>query len=209
MKIFLILFFIITIGLSGLAFDFKPSLKDLNKMEKEHGISAKNRLLALVEMMNKIKDKSELEKLNYVNDFFNNTPYYSDIEAWGVSDYWATRWELIGKDKADCEDYVIAKYFTLKELGVSPNKLRMTYVKSIKFNASHMVLTYYENSNSIPLVLDNYNFKIFPASQRKDLIHIFSFNGDDLLTAKRIQIGKISPAVSKQHRAWDELIIKK
>ncbi|MDX9815163.1 MAG: transglutaminase-like cysteine peptidase, partial [Sulfurimonadaceae bacterium] len=189
--------------------DFKVSPKDIVQMEREYNIYAKNRLLALLEMMNKIKDKTELENLNYVNDFFNNVPYYTDAEIWGVSDYWATRWELIGKDKADCEDYVIAKYFTLKELGVSPNKLRMTYVKSIKFNASHMVLTYYENSNSIPLVLDNYNFKIFPASQRKDLIHIFSFNGDDLLTAKRIQIGKISPAVSKQHRAWDELIIKK
>lgn len=209
MKIYLILFFITIVTVQGYSLDFKVSPKDIDQIEREYNIYAKNRLLALLEMMNKIKDKTELEKLNYVNDFFNNVPYYTDSEIWGVSDYWATRWELIGKDKADCEDYVIAKYFTLKELGISPNKLRMTYVKSIKFNASHMVLTYYENSNSIPLILDNYNFKIFPANQRKDLIHIFSFNGDDLLSTKRIQIGKISPAVSKQHRAWDELIIRK
>ena len=127
----------------------------LGKVEKEYGVFAKRRVLALVEMMNRAKDTSEHEKLEKVNDFFNRTPYHSDKEVWGVDDYWATRLEFIGKDKGDCEDYVIAKYFTLKELGVPTSKMYMTYAKSLKFKVAHMVLTYYETPKSIPLVLDN------------------------------------------------------
>ena len=70
-----------------------------------------------------------------------------------------------------------------------------------------MVLTYYATPRSEPLVLDNYNFKILPASQRDDLIPIYSFSGDELFNAKQGQIGKMVPAAAKQTRPWDELII--
>ena len=70
-----------------------------------------------------------------------------------------------------------------------------------------MVLTYYATPRSEPLVLDNYNFKILPASQRDDLIPIYSFSGDELFNAKQAQIGKMVPAAAKQTRPWDELII--
>jgi len=179
------------------------------KIEKEYGSFAKKRALALLNMMNRAKELDEKAKLEKVNDFFNGTPYHSDQSVWGVSDYWATRLQFIGKDKGDCEDYVIAKYFTLKELGVPTSKLYMTYAKSLKFKVAHMVLTYYETPKSIPLVLDNYNFKILPANQRDDLVPVYSFSGDDLFNAKQAQLGKMLPAVTKQTRAWDELKIEK
>jgi len=181
----------------------------LTKIEKEYGSFAPKRALALLKMMNSAKDLDEKAKLEKVNDFFNGTPYHSDQSVWGVSDYWATRLQFIGKDKGDCEDYVIAKYFTLKELGVPTSKLYMTYAKSLKFKVAHMVLTYYETPKSIPLVLDNYNFKILPANQRDDLVPVYSFSGDDLFNAKQAQLGKMLPAVTKQTRAWDELKIDK
>lgn len=179
----------------------------MDKIEKEYGMFAKRRAMALVEMMNEAKDLDEMGKLEKVNDFFNQTPYASDKTVWGVSDYWATRLEFIGKDKGDCEDYVIAKYFTLKELGIPPSKLYMTFAKSIRFKTAHLVLTYYETPKSVPLVLDNYNFKILPASQRDDLIPIYSFSGDELFNAKQAQVGKILPAATRQTRPWDELVI--
>jgi len=181
----------------------------LEKVEKEYGVFAKRRVLALIAMMNRAQDDSELDKLEKVNDFFNATPYHSDKTVWGADDYWATRLEFIGKDKGDCEDYVIAKYFTLKELGVPPSKMYMTYAKSLKFNVAHMVLTYYPTPKSIPLVLDNYNYKILPANERTDLVPMYSFSGDDLFNAKQAQLGKMLPAVTKQTRAWDELKIAK
>jgi predicted transglutaminase-like cysteine proteinase len=181
----------------------------LDKIEKEYGPFAVRRAIALVQMMNDVKDADEMEKMEKVNDFFNQTPYASDKETWGVSDYWATRYEFIGKDRADCEDYVIAKYFTLKDLGVPTSKLFMTYAKSLRFKTAHMVLTYYATPHSVPLVLDNYNYKILPATQRDDLVPIYSFSGDELFNAKQAQIGKMVPAATRQKRPWDELIITK
>jgi predicted transglutaminase-like cysteine proteinase len=181
----------------------------LDKIEKEYGPFAVRRAIALVQMMNDVKDADEMEKMEKVNDFFNQTPYASDKETWGVSDYWATRYEFIGKDRADCEDYVIAKYFTLKDLGVPTSKLFMTYAKSLRFKTAHMVLTYYATPRSVPLVLDNYNYKILPASERDDLVPIYSFSGDELFNAKQAQIGKMVPAATRQRRPWDELIITK
>lgn len=209
MKKLFALFFIVTVLTVILigAPEFYIAKNFLDKIEKEYGVFAKRRAFALLEMMNQVKDGGDEEKLEKVNDFFNQTPYVSDKTVWGVSDYWATRLEFIGKDKGDCEDYVIAKYFTLKELGISPKKLFMTYVKSLRYKTAHMVLTYYETPKSIPLVLDNYNYKILPATQRDDLLPIYSFSGDELFNAKQAQIGKMVPAAARQTRPWDELII--
>lgn len=187
--------------------DFIIAKVFLDKIEKEYGMFAKRRAFSLVSMMNEAKDLDEMGKMEKVNDFFNQTPYVSDKVNWGVNDYWATRLEFIGKDKADCEDFVIAKYFTLKELGVPTSKLFMTYAKSIRYKSAHMVLTYYETPRSVPLVLDNYNYKILPASERDDLVPIYSFSGDELFNAKQAQIGKMVPAAARQTRPWDELII--
>lgn len=204
-----ILFFIFLLFSTLLATssEFKVKEEILKKIEKEFNLFATKRVLALVKNMNEVRDGSDLEKLEKVNDFFNKVPYGKDIDIWGISDYWATRYEFIGKDKGDCEDYVIAKYFTLLELGVDSSKLFMSYVRSSKFDAAHMVLTYYETPKSIPLVLDNYNYKVLPATQRGDLTPIYSFDGKELFNAKQSRIGKLIPASTKQSRPWDELVI--
>ncbi len=189
--------------------EFSIAKAFLDKIEREYGVFAKRRAFALVQMMNEARDLDEMGKLEKVNDFFNQTPYVSDKKVWGTSDYWATRLEFIGKDQGDCEDFVIAKYFTLKELGVPTSKLFMTYAKSLRYNTAHLVLTYYETPRSTPMVLDNYNYKILPASQRSDLVPIYSFSGDELFNAKQAQIGKLVPTSTRQTRPWDELVIKR
>lgn len=207
-KIFSLFFFMA--ALAAILFsspEFSIAKPFLDKIEKEYGVFAKRRAFMLIQMMNEAKDLDEIGKLEKVNDFFNQTPYASDKQTWGVSDYWATRLEFIGKDKADCEDFVIAKYFTLKDLGVPTSKLFMTYAKSLRYKTGHLVLTYYETPKSVPLVLDNYNYKILPASAREDLVPIYSFNGDELFNAKQAQIGKMIPASTRQKRPWDELVI--
>jgi predicted transglutaminase-like cysteine proteinase len=200
---------IMTVLLFG-ASEFIIQDRVLSRIEKEYGLFAKNRALALLKMMNKAQSMDERGKLEAVNDFFNKTPYGLDINVWGISDYWATRLEFIGVDKGDCEDYVIAKYFTLLELGVDSKKLFFTYVKYKPRNIAHMVLSYYETPKSTPLILDNYNRKIFPSTKRDDLIPIYSFSGEDLLSAKEVRLGRMLPASTRQSRPWDELrIIKK
>ena len=103
---------------------------------------------------------------------------------------------------------MIAKYFTLKQLGISTDKLFFTYVKAVKFQQAHMVLTYFETPTSVPLVLDNINFKILHATQRGDLIPVYSFNGDALYLAKQQGLGQIVPSGMQKNKKWFELVDK-
>jgi len=134
---------------------------------------------------------SDWQKLNAANQFFNkNLLYKTDEEHWHQKDYWATPIESLGTGAGDCEDFAIAKYFTLKAMGVDTSKLRIMYVRALRWNEAHMVLIYNETPTSIPLVLDNIDKKIKPASKRRDLKPIYSFNAEGLWLARGKGLGK-------------------
>lgn len=127
------------------------------------------------------KQVPEAEQLNVVNLFFNHQMQYrEDIDLWQEVDYWATPVQSLWKGAGDCEDYAIAKYFSLRHLGVSGEKLRITYVKALRQNRAHMVLTYYSSPEAMPLVLDSLMDGILPASQRTDLLPVYAFNAEGL-----------------------------
>jgi len=147
-----------------------------------------------------ILSKDEMQTFNL---FWNNVPYFTDLDHWGVQDYWATPVEALSSNGADCEDYSIAKYFSLKELGVPLESLRITYVRALKKNEAHMVLAYYPTPDSEPYILDNLNGKLVPASERKDLEPVYSFNDDDLWAGAASFKGK-----SHQIRLWSDLLVK-
>jgi len=142
-----------------------------------------------------------------VNVFFNHVPFVSDLAHWGVEDYWATPAEMVASDGGDCEDFSIAKYFALKELGVPIARLRITYVKAMRLNQAHMVLAYYAEPNAVPLILDNLEDRVQPASERTDLIPVYSFNDEDLLLAREGQSGAKAGS-SLQIRLWRGLLDK-
>jgi len=186
--------------------DFFFDKKTIKTVEKKYGLFAKNRLLALTKLMNSLKNAPEMEKILKINNFFNQVPYQSDLKTWGVNDYWATMLEFLGKDRGDCEEYATSKYFMLKELGVPTQKMYISYVKATKQKIAHMVLTYFETPKSIPLVLDNYNKRVLPATQRPDLIPIYSFNGDALYLAKQQGLGKKVPSGVAKNKKWTKLL---
>ncbi|MDR2452342.1 MAG: transglutaminase-like cysteine peptidase [Candidatus Accumulibacter sp.] len=125
----------------------------------------------------------EEDKLAQINDFVNaNIFFEDDISVWGVSDYWATPLETIGQGRGDCEDFAIIKYVSLRMAGISSAKLRLVYAKA-RLNGeagpvwmAHMILAYYAAPDAEPLILDNLDERIVPASRRPDLQPIFSFN---------------------------------
>jgi len=143
------------------------------------------------------------DQLYEINNFFNKIPYYTDKEHWGKSDYWATPVEMLGTNGGDCEDYVIAKYFSLRALGIPDSKLRMMFVTALQQNQAHMVLAYYPEPNAIPLILDNINPRILPASKRPDLRPVYSFNGEGLYKAKAQ--GRGTKLGDSRHKMWDDL----
>lgn len=153
----------------------------IDQAQQDFGDGAKQRLLDWQQLYQDLRNADEEEKLRAVNRFFNQqVNYVSDAEHWGQKDYWATPYESLTTHGADCEDYVIAKYYTLKELGLKVEKLRITYVKALRINQAHMVLTYFPTPDAIPLVLDNLIGKIYPADRRKDLEPVYSFNASGM-----------------------------
>jgi predicted transglutaminase-like cysteine proteinase len=181
---------------------------ELADLQKRYGKSAAVRLEKLIETMNTYEKVSEIKKLLVINKFFNQVHFNSDMKVWKHEDYWATRSEFLGKGQGDCEDYSIAKYFTLIEMGVPSEKLYLTYVKAIELNQAHMVVTYFKDKKSPPLVLDNINKSILPATKRKDLVPVYSFNGEKLYLSKQRGLGNVVPSGMEQNTKWLELLKK-
>jgi predicted transglutaminase-like cysteine proteinase len=141
--------------------------------------------------------KNDISTLRFINALLNRVPQVSDSAHWGTDDYWATPAELVASNGGDCEDFVIAKYFALKESGIPANKLRLTYVKSFQEGKieNHMVLAYYPTPEAEPMLLDNMQPQMLPASKRPDLLPVYEFNGE---LADKFS----GPAMRK----WDELV---
>ncbi|MDD9300997.1 MAG: transglutaminase-like cysteine peptidase [Desulfobacter sp.] len=175
----------------GASHRFYVKQAQLSKYEQNYGPRAVKRLNALLSLMDARQNDPDEEKLAAVNRFFNQIPYRTDRKNWGKSDYWASRLEFLGKGMGDCEDYAVAKYLTLTQLGVPQERLFMTYVRAKGFSeAAHMVVSYYTDRKAVPLILDNYDKRILPATQRKDLIPVYSFTGQDLFLQKQKGLGK-------------------
>ena len=149
----------------------------INDIKERHGADAIKRIKAWEQVSHVKHNLTALEKLTHVNNFFNRLVFKSDKANWGMKDYWSSPIEFLIRNAGDCEDYAIAKYLTLIKMGMDAEKLRITYVKATNLGQAHMVLAYYETLDQVPLILDNINSNILPASQRTDLSPVYSFNG--------------------------------
>jgi predicted transglutaminase-like cysteine proteinase len=178
--------------------------KIVSALEENYGERAAKRGTAWLGLMQADPKFSENDNLQKVNRFFNMFHFIDDIDLWGVKNYWATPVEFIGVNGGDCEDYSIAKYFTLLELGIADEKMRITMVKAVNLNQYHMVLAYYATPASVPLILDNIDGVIKPANTRKDLIPIYSFNGSQLWLNKD-RGRSVANGNASRIKAWRDL----
>lgn len=194
----------------GDSFNVSISEKQFAAIEARYKTLGRNRVAEWVQLVNGSQNKSAKEKLQLVNDFFNqNVLWVSDYDHYGVEDYWSTPLETIASGGGDCEDFSIAKYFTLIALNVPMEKLTITYVKAEAvnpINRSHMVLTYYEKPAAEPLVLDNLIQEIKPASERKDLAPVYTFNGQGLWLAKERAAGKSRASSASNIALWRQMM---
>ena len=175
-----------------------------NKVLSVYNKSAENRVRQWQQVLFENTGSDTADQLYEINRFFNRLEFVDDLTHWNKNDYWATPVEFLATNGGDCEDFTIAKYFSLRALGVPTEKLRLMYVKALRYDMAHMVLAYYETPLSIPLVLDNLNPDILPANKRRDLKPVYSFNGDGLWIAKEKGQGK---QVQKggNNNLWEDL----
>lgn len=187
---------------------------DIEKMlrlaEARYGAPAVVAVTQWRDAMATARGLAETEKINRINDFFNRrVVFVDDIEAWGKTDYWATPLESLGRGRGDCEDFAIAKYVSLRSLGVPLDRLRLTYVRAQIGGGSqaHMVLAYYPSPRAEPLILDNLVGDILPASRRGDLFPVFSFNSEGLWVGSGAS-EKASGSATARLSRWRDLIAR-
>jgi len=184
----------------------KNDIKDIDNSYYKKSIYL--RLQGYVKLKRKIKDFNLEKKLNYTNSFYNKILPIDDSRKYNVDDHWATPKEFLIEGKGDCEDYAIAKYFTLLEVGVPKDKLYLAVVKVKAKTNYHMVLLYIENKDSIPLVLDNLSFKILSFDKRKDLIPKVIFNENQAFILKNKKIYKRVKIDWGEVDKWEKLLFR-
>ncbi|MCT7909700.1 transglutaminase-like cysteine peptidase [Arcobacter lacus] len=198
---------IIFLSVNAFSYEFKLNQKDKNLIEKSTQKSfILKRLAKYEEVKNKAKNLDINKKLTQINLFINGSLAEFDNASMGIDDYWMTPKEFFIKGHGDCEDYVIAKYFTLLELGVKKENLYPAIVSVKGSPGFHLVLLYVEDKNKSPLVLDNLSFKILPFSKRTDLTPKVAFNEIDSYTLTREKFLQKADIDWGKENKWEKLL---
>ncbi|HTP73693.1 MAG TPA: transglutaminase-like cysteine peptidase [Burkholderiaceae bacterium] len=177
------------LALALLAQSLAPLAWDVERMSQAAqrlGPQAVQAVRVLQPLLVGLAEADDAARLDGVNRFFNRRIVFrEDIEVWHVEDYWASPLETLQQGMGDCEDFAIAKYFSLLATGMPASQLRLVYVRLQVGGPQgpsqpHMVLAYYASAQAEPLILDNLVTEIRPASRRPDLTPVFSFNSEGL-----------------------------
>ena len=165
-------------------------------------------------MIASLANAEEAERLRKVNDFFNRRILFKDsITIWADRDYWPTPNETLGIGAGNCTSYSLAKYYSLKLAGIANGKLRMVYVRASSGGSpavsavAHMVVAYYAEPGSDPIILDNLISDLRVASKRTDLYPVFSFNEDGLYDKSNL-VNSTPMASISRYSKWESYLKK-
>jgi predicted transglutaminase-like cysteine proteinase len=178
----------------------------VDAVQTKYGSRAARRIIDWRMLIQRARSEKwgQQQALEATNRFFNQQIFIDDIKLWGQPDYWASPIEFLAAGGGDCEDFSIAKYFTLREMGLTDESMRLIYVKAIRYNQFHMVVANYATPEAMPVILDNLDPAIKPANLRKDLIPIYSFNGSHLWLMKAKGQGQLA-GNSDRLSMWTDL----
>jgi predicted transglutaminase-like cysteine proteinase len=123
-----------------------------------------------------LEDARRLDRrrqLDAVNHHMNRKRYVIDPTNYGVPDYWATPVQFLHLN-GDCEDYAIAKYLALRELGYDDEELRVVVLDDLNLGVAHAVLAVYSDDDV--LILDNQIDTVVSANVIRHYRPIYSVN---------------------------------
>jgi predicted transglutaminase-like cysteine proteinase len=130
----------------------------------------KNQWQAVVD---NLRDQDLMAQLRTINTEMNDKRYITDPVNWNLPDYWATPFQFMRKN-GDCEDYAIAKYMALRDLGVSVDDMRIVVLNDLNLRIAHAVLAVYVNGKAY--ILDNQISKVVPANSIHHYQPVYSIN---------------------------------
>lgn len=111
--------------------------------------------------------------LGSVNQQINQNHYVLDSINWGKPDFWASSLQFLIRN-GDCEDYAIAKYMALKQIGFPAKDMRLVILQDENLGILHSVLDVFLKGTHY--ILDN---QIDALVTDQDIIHynpIYSIN---------------------------------
>jgi predicted transglutaminase-like cysteine proteinase len=112
-------------------------------------------------LISEIKEKPLRDQVESINRWANDHPYIVDQLNWGMEDFWVTPYEFMAIS-GDCEDYAIAKYYSLRALGVPEDQMRIMIVQDFNLGGIiHAILGIYVDDEL--LILDNQIKQVMPA----------------------------------------------
>jgi predicted transglutaminase-like cysteine proteinase len=114
------------------------------------------------------------QKIKQINTWANKHPYIVDQLNWGMEDFWETPHEFMSVS-GDCEDYAIAKYFSLRAAGVDSDDMRIIIVQDLNLGGIiHAILAVYDKGEM--WILDNQIKQVMPARKIYHYRPIYGIN---------------------------------
>jgi predicted transglutaminase-like cysteine proteinase len=126
-----------------------------------------------VEKLAEWRGLSRDEQMRLVNRWFNQRPYIEDRDNWGQNDFWVPPGVFLQRS-GDCEDYAIAKYYTLKALGWEESSLRLVVLRDRVRGIAHAVLAV--RLNGTQYILDNLSTEPLPDSMIRQYAPYYAIN---------------------------------
>jgi len=124
-------------------------------------------------LIERLRGQERMVQLRTLNQALNKKRYVDDLTNWNKPDYWETPFQFLRRG-GDCEDYAIAKYLALAELGVPTDDMRIAIVQDQNLGIAHAILVVTVDGKS--WVLDNQISKVVPATSIRHYRPVYSVN---------------------------------
>jgi len=113
------------------------------------------------------------QQIEAANAAINAHPYVSAQANWNDPTHWETPFEFIRRN-GQCQDYAIAKFLLLRELGVANDRMRLVVLRDVRRQVDHAVLVVEIDGET--LMLDNLIAQVVPAAAAADYRAYYSIN---------------------------------
>lgn len=156
---------------------------------------AAKRFLALIDRALAREGRNRIAEINRAINLVVRP--VDDMTQYGVEEFWASPLTTFATNAGDCEDYAIAKYAALLEMGVADTDLRLVVVRDESARDYHAVAAVRHEGSW--LILDN---RTFGLREDKEIGH---FSPKFVLDAHSVKpLATRAPAVENRHVAQND-----
>lgn len=130
---------------------------------------------SVAQLISRNRMVSREEQVAAVNVWVNhNLSYVADRTSHGQSDRWLSVSQSLTSGRGDCEDFAIAKYQILRELGFEEQDIYMVVGREISVRLDHAIVAVRMNDGF--LIMDNVTDRVLTESEMVDFLPTFSFS---------------------------------